>query len=191
MTLKNPFVALLGAFALLVAPAPSPSVRAESPTAETPPKVVVEIDGVVRQPSFGTVAGSWFYNAGPDGSQVLLLGFPKGGVEQAPNYRLVADLNSESVVRLTVPVAAPRELASAKCFVKQLGTIPASVGWSRGSQTALNAFAIPRPSSISADFSTSDEPLVLTIYSPKFDAESTSNNPNANTESKRTCAVEI
>lgn len=140
MTLKNPFLALFGTVALLVAPAPSPSVRAESPTAETPPKVVVEIDGVVRQPSFGTVAGSWFYNAVPDGSQVLLLGFPKGGVEQAPNYRLVADLNSESVVRLTIPVDSPRELLSASCSFKQLGSVPAFPNWSRDSKRSA-----PRP----------------------------------------------
>ncbi len=192
MTLKNPFFALLGAVALLVAPAPSPSVRAESPTVETPPKVVVEIDGVVRQPSFGTVAGSWFYNAGPDGSQLLLLGFPKGGVEQAPNYRLVADLNSESIVRLTIPVASPRELAFASCEIKQLGTVAATPVWSRDSKNSAQPIAAAATESrLQAEFSETDGALVLTIQAPKFDAESSNNVSNANTDVITTCAVEI
>ncbi|MBQ1278403.1 MAG: hypothetical protein IIY07_07145, partial [Thermoguttaceae bacterium] len=192
MTLKNPFLALLGAVALLVASVPSSSVRAESPTAETPPKVVVEIDGVVRQPSFGTVAGSWFYNAGPDGSQLLLLGFPKGGVEQAPNYRLVADLNSESVVRLTIPVASPRELLSASCSFKQLGSVPAFPNWSRDYEEVGPAPAdMPPGTKLLSVFQPSDGALVLTIQAPKFDAASSENASGATGFEKKTCAIEI
>ena len=192
MTLKNPFVALLGAVALFLAPVPLSSVRAESPTAETPPKVVVEIDGVVRQPSFGTVAGSWFYNAGPNGSQLLLLGFPKGGVEQAPNYRLVADLNSESVVRLTIPVASPRELLSASCSFKQLGSVPAFPNWSRDYEEVGPAPAdAPPGTKLLSVFQPSDGALVLTIQAPKFDAASSENASGATGVAKKTCAIEI
>ena len=76
---------------------------AEETQAPVPPeKVVVSIDGTAVLPSFGTRAGSWFYSAGDDSSQLLLLGFPKAGVEQEPNYRLTADLNSQSFITLTV-----------------------------------------------------------------------------------------
>lgn len=180
MSLKRSFLALLGAVALLVAPSLSTRVRAESPTADAPPKVVVEIDGAARQPSFGTVAGSWFYNAGPNGSQLLLLGFPKGGVEQTPNYRLVADLTPESVVRLTIPVDSSRKLVGASCFVKQLGDVAASVVWSRNEPTTPESDATD--GTVSAAFAPSAEPLVLTIRAATFDATA---------DVSRTCAVEI
>ncbi|MBQ5789009.1 MAG: hypothetical protein IIW01_01860, partial [Thermoguttaceae bacterium] len=80
MTFKFSTTALLTVAATLDVATAANVRAAETQTApaapEAPPKVVVEIDGVVRQPSFGTVAGSWFYNAGPEGSQVLILGFP-------------------------------------------------------------------------------------------------------------------
>ncbi|MBQ9127906.1 MAG: PD40 domain-containing protein, partial [Thermoguttaceae bacterium] len=134
----------------------------------------------------------WFYNAGPDGSQLLLLGFPKGGVEQAPNYRLVADLNSESVVRLTIPVASPRELASASCKIKQLGSVPARLAWSRDSATdGVEFAAAPSATTLEAEFSSTDDALVLTIRAPNFDAESSNADSNATIADKSTCAVEI
>ena len=186
---------LIGAATLFVAT--TTNVRAAeaqtaSPAPETPPKVVVEIDGVVRQPSFGTVAGSWFYNAGPDGSQLLLLGFPKGGVEQAPNYRLVADLNSESVVRLTIPVASPRELLSASCSFKQLGSVSAFPNWSRDYEEVGPAPAdAPPGTKLLSVFQPSDGALVLTIQAPKFDAASSENASGATGVAKKTCAIEI
>ena len=85
------------------------SVADEAAAPTETPKVTVAIDGESVLPSFGTVAGSWFYNAGPTGSQALLLGFPKGGVEQIPNYRLVADLNSGSSISLTIPGATVKD----------------------------------------------------------------------------------
>ena len=193
MTFKKLLATLLIVAATLFV-ATSTNVRAaETPSVpETPPKVVVEIDGVVRQPSFGTVAGSWFYNAGPDGSQVLLLGFPKGGVEQAPNYRLVADLNSESVVRLTIPVDSPRKLAAVKCDVKQLGSFPASSVWSRDSQDFAEAIAVAATETkLQAEFPETDGALVLTIQAPKFDAKSLKNASAANADGQSICAVEI
>ena len=196
MTFKfSPTAFLIGAATLFVATATNvraAEAQTASPAPETPPKVVVEIDGLVRQPSFGTVAGSWFYNAGPDGSQLLLLGFPKGGVEQAPNYRLVADLNSESVVRLTIPVASPRELLSASCSFKQLGSVPAFPNWSRDYEEVGPAPAdAPPGTKLLSVFQPSDGALVLTIQAPKFDAASSENASGATGVEKKTCAIEI
>ena len=196
MTFKFSPTALL-TFAATLVVATATNVRAaETQTApaapEAPPKVVVEIDGVVRQPSFGTVAGSWFYNAGPKGSQLLLLGFPKGGVEQAPNYRLVADLNSESVVRLTIPVPSPRDLLSASCSFKQLGSVPAFPNWSRDYEEVGPAPAdMPPGTKLLSVFQPSDGALVLTIQAPKFDAASSENASVATGFEKKTCAIEI
>ncbi|MBR5243635.1 MAG: PD40 domain-containing protein, partial [Thermoguttaceae bacterium] len=193
MTFKLFQSALLTVAATFFAATAANVRAAETQTApEAPPKVVVEIDGVVRQPSFGTVAGSWFYNAGPDGSQLLLLGFPKGGVEQAPNYRLIADLNSESVVRLTIPVDSPRNVASASCSFKQLGSVPAFPNWSRDDEEVGPAPAdMPPGTQLLSVFPPSDGALVLTIQAPKFDAASSGATSGAIGVEKKTCAIEI
>ncbi|MBR5758415.1 MAG: hypothetical protein IKX88_07460, partial [Thermoguttaceae bacterium] len=143
--------------------------------AETP-KVVVAIDGETRLPSFGTIAGSWFYNAGPTGSQALLLGFPKAGVEQTPNYRLVADLNPGSSISLTIPSETVKDAVSAGCAVKQIGAAPATVAWSRAGADVKSAEDAGR---VEASFAAADSELVLTITAPNFDAANES------------CAVEI
>ncbi|MGN1066109.1 MAG: hypothetical protein ACI4QC_11915, partial [Thermoguttaceae bacterium] len=146
-----------------------------APPTETP-KVTVAIDGKAVLPSFGTVAGSWFYNAGPTGSQALLLGFPKGGVEQIPNYRLVADLNSGSSISLTIPGASVKDAVAASCAVKQIGAVPATVVWSRAGTDVKSAENAGR---VEASFAAADSELVLTVSAPKFDA------------ANGACAVEI
>ena len=146
-----------------------------APPTETP-KVTVAIDGKAVLPSFGTVAGSWFYNAGPTGSQALLLGFPKGGVEQIPNYRLVADLNSGSSISLTIPGATVKDAVAASCAVKQIGAAPAAVVWSRAGTDVKSAENAGR---VEASFAAADSELVLTISAPEFDV------------ANGACAVEI
>ncbi|MCF0234242.1 MAG: hypothetical protein HUK22_04605, partial [Thermoguttaceae bacterium] len=70
----------------------------------------------------------WFYNAGEGGSQALLLGFPKGGVERAPNYRLVVDMNAGSTIELTIPSPAGGE-ATATCEVKPISGAAPEYSW--------------------------------------------------------------
>ncbi len=156
---------------------------AQSPDAAATPKTAVSINGETRLPSFGTVAGSWFYNDGADGSQLLLLGFPKGGVEQTPNYRLVADLNPNAVVRLTIPASAAENAVFASCAVKALGDVAPIVSWSRPNaepfaaettETAANAYRL------AANFANENADLVLTIAAPEFAASDATR-----------CAVEI
>ena len=66
-------------------------------------KTRVIIDSNTVEPSYGTVAGSWFYHSGPQGSQVLLLGFPRCGFEQKPDYRDPAHPKQSMVCRSACP----------------------------------------------------------------------------------------
>ena len=144
---------------------------AEETQAPVPPeKVVVSIDGTAVLPSFGTRAGSWFYSAGDDSSQLLLLGFPKAGVEQEPNYRLTADLNSQSFITLTVPSGNLPNAVSSQCFVRNLGTADVLVGWldQPGSADALTTIPSGQELELSAEYDAANPLTVLKIQAPEF-----------------------
>lgn len=140
------------------------------------PKVVVSINGEERAPSFGTIAGSWFYHDGAEGAQALLLGFPKAGVEQAPNYRIVADLTSESFVQVSIPKEFVENAVFVNCMSKNLGDVPCRVSWSRPNAAPFDAKI--DEGCVETNFAREDAGLVLTIAAPALKAG-------------QTCAVEI
>ncbi len=157
---------------------------AEEQPSTSSEKVVVSIDGGAVLPSFGTRAGSWFYSVGNGGSQLLLLGFPKAGVEQKPNYRLVADLNSKSYITLSIPSANAPNAVSSKCFVRNIGDVDVQVGWGAKSDSTdfLTLVKVGQELDIVARYGV-DAPLTtLKIQAQEFVSSS---------DELKSCSVEI
>lgn len=102
-------------------------------------KVLVAFNGNIVQPSFGTKAGSWFYYDKKNGSQLLLLGFPKCGIEQKPNYRLVSDLSSNTEATLFIPFGSESNIIATKCLARNLGNVDIEICWhnSKDSMTKI------------------------------------------------------
>ena len=98
------------------------SVRAEETPAVS--KVQVEINGKTALPSNGTTAGVWLFTDGK-GVQLLLLGHPKAGLSQEPNYKIIADLDAGQTVRILFPVAT-----AISCRNQQKGPDPVKLEWS-------------------------------------------------------------
>lgn len=121
--------------------------------------VCVEIDSQLVEPSFGTVAGSWFYHAGEESSQALLLGFPKCGKDQSPQYRLYVDLKSGSRVKILLP--ATRGVIS--CKARSLGQNPPRIQWNQAQETNAPLQLTNQYQS----FSSSQE-ISITIVAPEF-----------------------
>ena len=139
-------------------------------------KTSVVIDSVSVEPSFGTAAGSWFYHAGPQSSQVLLLGFPKSGIEQKPDYRLYVDLKSESQVKLLLP-AVSGKLA---CRARSLGKYAPTIQWNQSQNASETTTLTERYQTLEAD-----QEISLTVSAPKFDEVS------AEQDGTPLCAVEL
>ena len=79
--------------------------------------VVVSVNGKIVEPTFGTTAGCWFFHS-DDGSQALLLGFARGGVEQKPNYKIVADLNPGASIEFKLPQGSLSNVVKTSCKVR-------------------------------------------------------------------------
>lgn len=123
-------------------------------------KTRVIIDSNTVEPSYGTVAGSWFYHSGPQGSQVLLLGFPRCGFEQKPDYRVYVDLTPNSEVKILLPPLS----GNLSCRARSLGKFHPSISWN-GFHSSPTSFELsPEFQSIS----TSQE-LSLTLSAPNYD----------------------
>ena len=88
-------------------------------------KTRVVIDSSIVRPSYGTIAGSWFYHSGVNNSQVLLLGFPKCGLSQKPDYRLYVDLTPCAKVKILLPAVNGR----LSCKARSLGKYSPSITW--------------------------------------------------------------
>ncbi len=147
------------------------STLAATSRAQDAPKMTVAINGKTTEPSFGTVAGSWFYHSGEDGSQVLLLGYPKCGLAQQPNYRAIIELTPDSTVEFTLPSGNFGNIVSVACNVEYLsGSVKPLVQWTRPESASALELSEPFAEFASAKFQPEEKPLRLTIVAPEKDA---------------------
>lgn len=159
---------VLGLFALTLAIVsstftPTP-LAAQEPLAspDSLQKTRVEIDSISVEPSFGTVAGSWFYHNGPEGSQVLLQGFPKGGVDQQANYRLYADLTPGSQIKLRLPVVSGK----LSCRARNIGHFSATATWNQIHNSSISSELTEQYQTL-----TVEQDVSLTITAPNYDKD--------------------
>ena len=144
-------------------------LRAEEP-APVQDKATVSINGKIVLPSFGTRAGVWFYNDGENGSQALLIGFPKGGIEQRPNYRLVTDLDARSSIIVTIPDSYFANAVSSRCLARNEGTVEVQVGWNYASDSQ-GEFTLVKPGEatiVETNFNVEKPKNSLVIQAPNF-----------------------
>ena len=151
------------------------SSYAYTQTISQTPKTTVSIDDVTVLPSFGTRAGTWFFHLNDTSSQVLLMGFNKGGIEQQPNYELVTELNPSSDVTLTFPSYNISTSVSLRCLVKNTGTVDVSVGWFNDESNLEYTNIIPGQEKIIElkDVSLESSKISFKIRSPEFTSSDT------------------
>ena len=123
-------------------------------------KTRVVINSTQVKPSYGTVAGSWFYHTGDHSSQVLLLGFPKCGLQQTPDYRLYVDLTPKAEVKILLPAVS----GTISCKARSLGKYHPSISWNCPQEISP---AVELTSEFQL-FSTNQE-ISLTCSAPDYD----------------------
>ena len=138
-------------------------------------KTRVVINSTPVKPSYGTVAGSWFYHTGEQSSQLLLLGFPKCGLQQKPDYRLYVDLTPKSEVKIILPAVS----GAISCKARSLGKYHPSISWNT-----------PQSASVAAELTTEfqtfsiSQEVSLTCSAPDYEI-------NGTDENESLCVVEL
>ncbi len=153
------------------------SVKAEESTKVQ--KTSVDFDGKPALPSFGTKAGSWFYHDKEKGSQLLLLGFPRGGIEQKPDYRVIADLSSETSATLTIPLGDASNIANSSCLINNVGNVDVAVIWTGSTMSSPITVTSGQSLVVGAEYDAGVSEIGLKICSSRFD------------DSGSSCAIEI
>ena len=139
------------------------------------PKMTVAIDGETILPSFGTVAGCWFYHSGETGSQVLLLGFPECGLDRKPHYRAVLELTPCSTVQFALPAEQLENVCVVSCNVDYLSQdAKPTIAWSRPDASAELSASDADANRVIARFKPERKPLLLAVSAPQFDPATTS-----------------